>query len=94
MVVAEIIATIVEFVAARLGVAGPFVGVTVVALIVLFYGHELAAVMTRIGRVTRVAVVVAASVFGVLLVGLWTGVLSLDGGIGALVELLAELVTE
>lgn len=92
MVVAEIIATIVEFAAEHLGVAGPMVGLSAVALIVLFYGHELADVMTRLGRAMRIAVFVAASVFGVLLVGLFTGVLSLDGGIGAVVALLADLV--
>lgn len=92
MVVADLIKSVVQFVADLVGVGGVAVGAIAAITIVLFYGHELADIMFKVSRGLRMAVIVSTALVAVLLAGFWTGVLALDGNVGQLVDAIVSIL--
>ncbi|WP_226023226.1 hypothetical protein [Halomicrobium salinisoli] len=89
MVIREIVAMLLEWIASFVGLEGIAIGALATAVVGLYYLREMAGVFVLLARYARVLSLILAALLVVLVGGTATGAIELDG-IGPIVESIAS----
>ena len=92
MVIAELIDKAFTWTGQQLGLHGELITIAVAATIIIWYGWEGSSLLATAGRMTRIGVLIVASISIVIIAGLALNVLQLQGSLGALLDTIAQLV--
>lgn len=94
MVVTDLIYQAARAVAGWLGLHGTIVTIAAASIAGIYLLHEFGDFLVIASRWVQVASIVLAAIATVLLAGVLTGILSLDGSVGTLLDAVASLANQ